>query len=215
MQSLTLKISPLLQLNQNSDNRLSLLKKFSGLEVLPHELNSLFRSSSLIRFPEGRELDFARAVAVEGNFDLNSPLAAKCEGALIEMPTLDLLRKLAQIQSHNPHPTGWSLLLTLHGELVVSKECLKHFCAYLYTVLHQNFDICEEFRIRFGEITGQTTTDIDYLKSLCTLRGTDADPSTATDRQRFLMMLVPKLLVDTVVGLGWQVASTLSASARR
>ena len=53
-----------------------------------------------------------------------------------------------------------------------------------------------------------------YLLSdsrLCTVRGEDDDPETERLRQRTLLMLVPKLIVDGAASMGWSVTEGPSA----
>jgi hypothetical protein len=193
----------------NSDASSELQRKFSGLEVVQDRLENLFHGNSVIRFPNGRHLNFARSLVV--NLDLDEPLHIVCEADVFDVSVIGLLTKVAQVHLHQPSSGGWTLLLTLHGEIIVSEECLEAVGGFLADTLEANFSVSADFQVRFAEITGDRAPGAAYFSSLCTRRGESSDPSTAEQRQRLLTVLVPKLVVDTVVGLGWSVELARSA----
>ena len=83
-------------------------------------------------------------------------------------------------------------------------------CQDLATLMEQNFAHSADYAGTFSAIVG-SAPDAEYFESLCTVRGEDDDPETERLRQRTLLMLVPKLIVDGAASMGWSVTEGPSA----
>lgn len=195
-------------IESNSDARSSLLGKFFGLEVLHESYENLIRGPSLIRFPGGKDLNIWRSVVI--NLDLNEPLILDMDDDRLQLPLVEKLIKVATIQRDKAHPDGWTLLLTLHSALLVSSDARAATCVELARVMRENFAHSEAFATTFGSLVG-FDPDALYFESLCTLRGEKDDPASETLRQKTLLLLVPKLIVDAAASLGWSVVVSRSA----
>jgi len=197
-------------IESNSDARSQLLEKFYGLEVLPDRFESLIRGDSQIRYPTGRDIEVWRSAVI--NLDLNQPLVIEQRGDdSVACGLIENVVKIATIQRSTPQEGGWSLLLTLHGALLVrdAEERTKVSRALAH-ILEVNFAASSAFAERFVGLTG-AQPDADWLEGICTIRGTDDDPATEAHRQLTLLMLVPKLIVDRTAGMGWAISVTESA----
>ncbi len=190
-------------IESNSDAASNLSRSFPGLQILRQSVRDVLRGDNVIRLPEGAHLDICRALVV--NLDLNSPLHAEEISDDLEFIPIRTLRKIAHVQEHHRHPEGWSLCLTLHSELVVSDVLADRACQYLFDQLTSNFQACPGFKEAFEQVTESKNVSVEEIRSLCTLSGEGADPTTEQARQRFLLIAVAKLIVDQLTGLGWEV----------
>lgn len=196
-------------IESNSDARSQLLSKFFGLEVLPGPFENLIHGASLIRYPTGKNLEIWRSLVI--NLDLNDPLKLELDGEDLVLPLIENLVKVATMQRDNAHQDGWTLLLTLHSALVVQSAQVKDaVCGALAKIMEENFSHSDVYAAKFVERVG-STPDASYFGSLCTIRGEYDDPATEVLRQRTLLMLVPKFIVDAAASLGWSV--TVGSSA--
>ncbi|MDZ7734536.1 MAG: hypothetical protein U5R31_16940 [Acidimicrobiia bacterium] len=192
-----------------SDARAQLLEKFYGLEVLPERFENLIRGRRRIAYPDGRHLSIWRSLVV--NLDLNDPLHLTLDHGNLACPLVEhYLVKVATMQREVPHEAGWSLLLTLHGTILVDSKQLTSVCSALAKILDENMKSSEEYATNFAELVGKEA-DADWLADLCTVKG-DADGRNNEEmRQRVILMLVPKLIVEHLTGMGWNVTIGRSA----
>jgi hypothetical protein len=196
-------------IESNSEARSKLQGKYFGLEVLPEPFENLINGSSLIRYPSGKNLNIWQSLVV--NLDLNDPLRLELDDGKLVLPLIENLVKVATIQRDRSHQDGWTLLLTLHSSLLVqTAETRAAVCQDLATLMEQNFAHSADYAGTFSAIVG-SAPDAEYFESLCTVRGEDDDPETERLRQRTLLMLVPKLIVDGAASMGWSVTEGPSA----
>jgi hypothetical protein len=195
-------------IESRSEARSRLLQKFAGLEVLPDPYESLIGGNSMIRFPNGRNLDIWRSVVV--NLDLNEPFEVKMVNENLEVPLLGRITKVATIQRTDAHDDGWTLLLTLHSTLLVDASEKLAVCASLESIMDSNMSAASPFADTFTELVG-TSPSASHFQSVCTQRGDDDDSGTEVLRQRTLLLLVAKLIVDNSASMGWSVSLERSA----
>lgn len=196
-------------IESNSDARSRLLHKRPGLEVLPEKFENLLRGTSRIRYPEGRHISVFRPLVL--NLDLNDPLLLVLDENSLQCPLVESLVKVATMQRDGPHDQGWSLLLTLHGAIVVTDAAAREaICIELAQVMAHNFSASEKYASRFEKFFG-LRPGAGWFEALCTLRGEEDDPSTEGLRQKAMLLLVPKLIVDRSASMGWAINVASSA----
>ena len=170
-----------------------LQRKFIGLRIKEVDFRNLIRGEGQFSWPLGEDIKVCRARVV--NLDLNSPLKAQRTERKVVFPVLEWIRKLCQIHAHPPQ-TDWTLCLTLHGEIVWPEDVNQWTKDFLSENLRREalFErSCKDF---FGEkLFNLATRDID----------TNFLDLDWEEQQKFIMVLVPKIISRLVHNEGWRV----------
>jgi hypothetical protein len=177
---------------------LSLQRLFPGLKILEQDINSLVRGQGPIAWPQGDDVRICRARII--NLDLNTPLRATVVGGQLSFPTLEIIRKFAQVHAVDP-PVSWTLFLTLHGEIhcdVGIDESVRQFLANNFGTVPAFGNACRAF---LGEKL------FNRLEAVGPIRFTEL---ARIEQQRVLMALVPKAIARRVVGQGWRIVPSLN-----
>jgi len=146
---------------------LDLQRKFPGLRIYEEPIQNLWSQDGPFAWPKGTNRQYCRAVVV--NLDLNKPLLAVLKNGQLEFPILEGVRKLSQLHAVNPR-LNWSLCLTLHGEIVWSKDIglmIQHFLSENFAREKRFADSC---RSVFGDelyenIDSASVKDLSKLES--------------------------------------------------
>lgn len=173
---------------------IELQRRFPGLKILEQPLHSLLHSTSPLTWPVGEHKRFFRGQVI--NLDLDSPLIAQTDNGQLTFPALALIRKLCTLHAQAPL-VAWSLCLTLHGGVAWDRETEQLACRFLKS----NFDSDADF-----SAAARTTLGDALHQSIC------EDPDSVVvgerqpaERQRLLMVLVPKRIAFDVHRDGWYV----------
>lgn len=171
----------------------ALQRKFIGLRIKEADIASLVRGDELFAWPQGDDEVCCRAHVV--NLDLDTPLKALNRDGHVVFPVLAWVKKLCLLHSRSPR-TDWILCLTLHGEVVWPEEVNQWTKSFLLENFRRepNFSkSCENFfgPELYGTISGHDDIDFTSLAS--------------ADQQKFIMVMVPKLIANFVHNEGWRV----------
>ena len=175
---------------------LDLQRKFPGLRIYEEPIQNLWSQDGPFAWPKGTNRQYCRAVVV--NLDLNKPLLAVLKNGQLEFPILEGVRKLSQLHAVNPR-LNWSLCLTLHGEIVWSKDIglmIQHFLSENFAREKRFADSC---RSVFGDelyenIDSASVKDLSKLES--------------QEQQHILMAMVPKKIAQLVHQQGWKTTTS-------
>ena len=171
----------------------TLQRKFIGLRIKEVDFASLVRGEGFFSWPQGDDEVCCRAHVV--NLDLDTPLKAlNCDGSVV-FPVVAWIKKLCLLHGRPQH-TDWILCLTLHGEVIWTEDINQ----WTKTFLRENFQRepnfskdCNNFfgPELYGIINGDDDIDFTRLESI--------------DQQKFIMVIVPKLIANYVHNDGWYV----------
>jgi hypothetical protein len=178
-----------------SSNRaiLSLQKKFIGLRIKEVDFGCLVRGDSPLAWPEGEDEEFCRAHVI--NLDLNAPLHSEYRGKQIVFPTLEWIKKLCTLHAY-PQPMDWTLCLTLHAEATWNEDINKYIQHFLLDNIKREqvfADRCQKF---FGK---------DLYNKLISNMDLDFKLFGRSEKQKLLMVIVPKIIARLVHNDGWNV----------
>lgn len=107
---------------------LSLQRRYPGLRILEMPIQNLLKGQSLLRWPQGDELQFCRARVI--NLDINEALRSVDVGGEHEFPLLNIVYKLAAVHGVTPK-VDWVLLLTIPADFAGAQEGLEQVRAFL------------------------------------------------------------------------------------
>lgn len=170
-----------------------LQSKFVGLKIKEVDFRDLIRGEGQFSWPQGTDRQLCRAHVV--NLDLNAPLVARQDQGRIVFPVLEWVRKLCQIHASSPH-TDWTLCLTLHGEVVWPQDVDRYTREFLFENFRREPVFAQSCRAFLGDALVQLlmqNTAVSFMEW-------DRD-----DQQKFIMVMVPKLVARLVHIEGWQV----------
>jgi hypothetical protein len=183
----------IIAVERSSDAVLDLQANLPGLKILGMDLKSLLRGESLTRFPDASHRQYCRARVV--NLDLNAPLTAVIEDERLLYPVLVLIAKLSRLHADPPVVREWSLLLTLHGDIVGPLTALE----VIRDTLAENFANVEEFKVSAMELFGTE------LSAWVTDRTPMRPGELSKSARALLMAFVPKRTVEIGKADGWRV----------
>lgn len=175
-----------------------LQEKFPGLKIVQQSIKSLVRGESPLRWPTGEHEDFCRAAVI--NLDLNEPLLPKLEHGEVRFPVLELIRKLALLHAA-PSPVNWYLCLTLHGEVTDWDE---HAQSWLQAFMHSNFAEAQDFARKVTTFWGSGVGPDEGVYA--------AARQSVRRQQRFLMVLVPKIIASRLMTESWLIRTVQNLS---
>lgn len=177
----------------NSQAILILQKRFIGLRICEVPFQNLVRGEGLFSWPQGEHEKLCRARVI--NLDLNASLSARfCEEEII-FPVLSWIRKLCQIHSRPPR-IDWTLCLTLHGEINWPQDVNPWTRDFFSENLQREAIFANGCRELFGE---------EFLDILTQDDCPDFTDLDREDQQRFIMVIVPKIITRLVHNDGWRV----------
>jgi len=175
---------------------IQLQSRFFGLKILEEPLHSLLHSTSPVAWPVGEHRRFFRGQVV--NLDLDGPLGAEVESGQLAFPVLALIKKLSTLHAQPPH-IEWSLCLTLHGDFDWTPEAERLALTFLKANLERDAAFSTAAETALGGSLHQALLNPDTLS---------AQELTPEDKQRLLMVLVPKRIAFDVHRDGWSVETT-------
>ena len=178
---------------QNNRAVLSLQKKFIGLKIEEANFASLIRGEGQFAWPDGVHAKVCRAHII--NLDLNTPLKATQADGRVTFPTLEWIKKLCQIHA-KPPCTDWTLCLTLHGDILWPDS------VNLWTrdFLLENFNRERAFADNCKDFLGEQLFDKIVQEKTINFANLGGE-----DLQKFIMVMVPKLITRLVHNEGWRV----------
>ena len=172
---------------------LTLQEKFIGLRIKETDFGSLIHGDGQFRWPGPEDVRLCRARIV--NLDLNTKLKANRNNGQIVFPILEWIKKLCQLHARPPQ-TDWTLCLTLHGEIQWPDE-VNHWTKVF---LLENFNREPIFANHCKDFLGDQLFDLVNQEGLVNFANL-ADE----DRQKFIMVIVPKIIAKLVHNEGWRV----------
>jgi len=176
---------------------LSLQRLFPGLKIVEQEFANLLVGNSLLRYPTGahEKLCCARIV----NLDFQDSLTVTEDNGNINFPTLIWIQKLAQIHASSKPGQEWCLCLTLNSSITWTQS----IATGIQQFLQDNFKRSAEFEASCRQHFGDT-----LHQSINSDQPFDAQALSLEDKQRLLMVFVPKKIASLVYLQNWQVKTS-------
>ncbi len=179
---------------------LELQRRFIGLRIKEVDFRELIRGEGIFSWPKGKDEDICRAHIV--NLDLNTPLNATHENEGVIFPVLEWIKKLCQIHGRYSR-TEWILCLTLHGEINWPR-CVNHWTK---NFLRENFRREQLFANNCRAFLGD-----DFYETVSNDDNIDFTRFSRHHQQKFIMVIVPKIITRLVHNEGWQVRTEKNLS---
>jgi hypothetical protein len=172
---------------------LALRRKFPGLRTYGESFHSLIRGTGMMSFPEKKLRAMLRASII--NLDLTTPLDADLSSdGRISFPVLTWIRKLCEIHSESPR-LDWCLCLTLNGDLNWPPEVWKPMQEFLA----ENFNREPRFGLAAQQVLGGS-----LYAAILACGADDLSGLSADEKQKLLMVFVPKKITQLVHAEGWR-----------
>ncbi len=180
---------------QNMQAVAALQRKFIGLRIKEVDFRNLIRGEGPFSWPDGEDEVCCRAHVV--NLDLNAPLTADDHDGDAIFPVPTWVKKLCQLHAKRPR-LDWTLCLTLHADVIWPDEVNQWAKQFLLENIQrepQFAESCENFLGAeiYGLIAADDPTDFVHLRW--------------EDKQKIIMIMVPKLIARLVHNEGWRVST--------
>lgn len=171
----------------------ALQRKFIGLRIKEVDFASLVHGDGPFAWPQGDDEVYCRAHVI--NLDLDTPLKADNRDGNVIFPVLAWVKKLCLLHGRSPR-TDWILCLTLHGEVVwpeTVNQWIKSFLLENFKREPKFSKSCQDF---FGPELYEMINETDEIDFTCL---------ASADQQKFIMVMVPKLIANFLHTEGWRV----------
>ena len=170
-------------------------RTLSGINIVQQDFKSFIAGNSLLTYPAKKAINYCLAKII--NLDFDGSLDSSVTGNSIEFPVLTWVYKVAQIHAtHKPDEE----MVSFPDFSIVQSIGLPPVSQDVQDFLSANFATSPEFRemcrtllgeALYSQIIGQVAVDFRILNS--------------EDRQKLLMVFVPKKISQLVHVQGWQV----------
>jgi hypothetical protein len=179
---------------------LDLQKKYPGLKILEYNFQDFVKGNSPILFPQGIHERYCRAAIV--NLDFNGPLQGMEEDIVSSFPMITWINKLGQIHQA-ASISKWYLFLTINSGIDWSGTLVRRAVEFM----QENFGRIPKFADDSKRILGQ-----NLFRRIS--EGSEIDFTTLNDleRQRVLMLFVPKKISLLMHTLGYQVTTSTNCA---
>jgi hypothetical protein len=171
----------------------ALQSKFIGLRIKEVDFGDLLRGDSQFNWPQGEDFKCCRARVVNLDFDVS--LSVRDDNGQIVFPILEWIRKLCRIHERQPR-INWTLCLTLNGDVAWPEDVSQRIKNFFSENIRREpiFEkSCKEFfREKLFKIAVQSNNP-------------DLTKLDREGKQKFLMVVVPKMITKLVHNEGWRV----------
>jgi hypothetical protein len=174
----------------------SLIKKYPGLRIKEADFRNLIGGEDYFNWPDSDSERFCRAHII--NLDFNSQLSAILSSTGVSFPVLEWIDKLCLIHSKEP-AIGWTLFLTLNANLTWRPEV----CQFVINFIRENLTRDPAFREQCRDFLEGGLFD-----QITSARIRDFTEISLIQKQRILMILVPKIIALRVQGKCYRVQTT-------
>lgn len=178
----------------DQDAVLELGRRFSGLHIIEDRIENVLQMPSDLYRPSQKRTRLLRARVI--NLDFDDPLVAQLDQGQLRFPVVRMAEKLGRLHAMDPY-VNWSLCLTLHADLKFASGAEE----LAISLLSDNFDREPAYAAASRALLGA-----ELFSRLSSKRGAKVigglEPSEA---QAFLMVLVPKSIVERMHSQGWKV----------
>ena len=166
---------------------------FPGIKVVLQPVQSLVNGATPFSWPTAEEMRLCCASVV--NLDFNGAIKVMSEDELAKFVSLEWILKISKIHSALRPKDPWSLFLTFNAALDWPADAYDDAATLIIGNFAEVGGFEEKCRAFFGPSLSRKVED------------TNLDPALPRHlRQRFLLVWVPKFLVDRATEHGWAVS---------
>lgn len=177
-------LSTCVAVERDSEAVLSLQRKFPGLSIVEHDLDTIVSGPSLTAWPkEHRNNGRSRVI----NMDLNGSFRARANAAASSFPIARQIEKFAQLHAIDP-AIDWSLYLTVNATIDWNQQTWIHVRRILSQNMQRNVDFAAGLsRVCCAEVFEKISSE-----------SCPVDELSPQDRQGVLMAFIPKAVCQSL-----------------
>lgn len=182
-------------IEMNPQAVLSLQKELPGLQIIEQNFANMIAGESLLSFPTNQR-DINGCCAKIINLDLQGPLNCRNEKGGLVFPLFNWIEKVSRLHAAKKAEEDWCLCLTLNSS-INQPDLLG---VYIQDFLKENYRSSLTFKDSCGDLLGDMIQD-----AILSDTPLDLTQLSAEEKQKILMIFVPKKISRIVHGHNWHV----------